>query len=119
METEIRVYILTKLLKALYNKDSKVLEALREMFGDSEIWDYWLERYDQLAQSKELRLLVMRKAGMSYRKIQELENVSPNKISFIVHQFELDYEPLLNSKQINSEMKKIDERLKELNIELW
>jgi len=119
MSTEIKVYLLTKQLFALYGDERKVEEQLINLLGDALFWENWFERYFQIAQSKEAQIMLLREAGFSYRDIQKIARVSPSTIQKTLQQFKMEYEPLKYAETIARELDKLEIRMKTEGMPIW
>lgn len=99
--------------------EEKVLEQLISVFGDSPFFELWMERYHQIAESKETQIMLMRQAGFTYRKIQKLLSVAPATIQKVVERYNLAYVPLDHVEDVSKQIEQIERRAKEEGIELW
>lgn len=119
MMTEAKLFILTKLLFAMYDTEARVLYKLKEMMKPLAYFDYWMERYYQIDNSKELQVVMLKNLGLTYREIQKLAKVSPNKIKAILNEYELEYTPLEHFKDVAREMDLLEKRMEREGIRLW
>lgn len=119
MVTEIKVFLLTKILYAMYEDELTVLDQLREILDDSPFWEQWFERYHQIRLSKPTQILLMREAGMTYRKIQKTVGVSATTVQQTLQQLDLDYDALKYSEPITEALRKLEIKIKKHEVELW
>ena len=119
MKNEIRLFILTKLLITLYGSQIRAMRELKKVLGDFDVLDLWRERFIQIDESKELQIMLMREAGITYRKIEQLLKVSQATISRVVKSYELNYQPLPGIEALTPSLLGIDEQMKEEGFEIW
>lgn len=120
IEAEVKLFILTKYFMTILNDDEdKVVDLLRDIFGNSPFFKAWIPRFHQIASSRESQAALFRYAGIPYRTIQSLLKMSPKTIQRIAWYYELNYEPLDHVEDIIQTMQDIEYRLYERKLRLW
>lgn len=119
MYSEIRLYFLTRFMKALCGDFEKAIELMKDLLGESNVWPYWEERFDQINHSRETQVLIMREVGVPYRTIQKHLDMSPNTIRQILNEYELNYTPLENIEDLENSLDRLEKRLQKEGTELW
>lgn len=122
MITEIKLFMLTNHLMALYEGDwertFKELEKLTK-FRNQRYWEQWKERYKDILASQETLVILMRSAGYTYRTIQTVAKVSPGTIHDITKQYDLNYNELPETASIEHALNIIGERMEKVGHKLW
>lgn len=123
MLTEIKLYLLTRHLHAIYTDLSKVkreLQALLHVEGmHPEYWDLWFARYHELSISRSIQVMMMREVGFSYRKIQSILKIAPTTIQKITQEFDLDYGEMEGTNIIRPKLEALETRLRKAGTEIW
>lgn len=124
MKNEVKLYLITKFIDALYNgKTDKIKELLMELLHTKEIdpayWDVWMNRYKTLIQSRDVQVSMLRSAGFTYKKIQDVLGVSPNTVQRIMMKYEIDYTELPATALIEDNLARLEARLKKGGVALW
>lgn len=124
MLSEIKLFLLTKHLMALYDGDKeKVQEELERLLPEESLhpdyWHYWMTRYEELGYSKETQIMLLREAGLTYRVISDLLNVSPNTINRVLNSYTLNYGELEDTNKLSDALTKLGERLEKAGYKLW
>lgn len=122
MIAEIKLFMLTNHLMALYKDDQdKVFRELKNLteYKDNDYWDEWKERYRDITLSTETQVILMRSAGYTYRVIQNVAKVSPGTIHDIIKQYDLNYHELEKTEKIEDVLTVIGERMRKAGHEIW
>lgn len=121
MKLEIKLFLYTKILDAIYNGD---FEKIQEVLFDTlhthnlpgDYWKRWVKRYETITLSKEVQIALYREAGYSYRQIKDIMGVSPNTVQRIISQYEIDYKELEDTHLLENNLKRLDARLRKVGI---
>lgn len=119
MVFEIKLYLITKYFYIFLDDSSKIKMQLENMFGRTIDWKRWMERYQQIDDSKPTQILLMRNIGFTYRQIQKIVNVSPITIQQSLAQYNLDYIPLRHVETISQQLEDMEYRAKKEGLQLW
>lgn len=120
MNNEIKLYIITKHLYALLGDKVSVMDALENILQPPEGYiDNWMSRYNQLSTSRETQVMMLKKAGYTYRSIQDIAKVSPTSIRRILDRFSLSFAPLEGSENMTDSLKQLEKRCKTEGIKVW
>lgn len=92
-----------------YARTQRILQELLPFIDEEEI-QRWLEHYDRIVENKDYIILLLRAYGMSYGRIRSLINVSPNRITKVLREYEIDQEDVLFQTKLEG-MEEVEEYL--------
>lgn len=120
IKTDVKLYMLTKHLYAIYEKNTAVKETLKTVLGQNDdFWDMWLQRYYDLSYSREIQIMMLREAGYTYRNIQDTVGVSPSTVQHTLNNYELDYGELEGTNELMKPLSALEARLKKAGTPIW
>ena len=120
ISTDVKLFIYTKHLYAIHEEHAQVSSLLQSTLGQSEeFWENWLHRYQELAYSKEIQIMLLREAGYTYKGIQDALGVSPSTVAYTLNNYELDYGGIEGALELVEPLTALEARLQKAVTPIW
>lgn len=123
MNTEIKLFVLTKHLEALHDTREHLKLHLTRLFDGGRVppsyFDTWLKRYDTLVASRDTQIMILRELGLTFRAIQSALHCSPSTIQRVLSKYSLNYQELEATYTIAPQMEVVEDKLRKAGTSLW